>query len=39
MNATIKDASVKRFHYESRNHLRCNLADFVAAYNVGSRLV
>ena len=33
MNRTIKDATVKRFHYESHGHFRQHLADFVAAYN------
>ena len=38
MNRTIKDATVKRFHYESHHQLRRHLADFVAAYNFGRRL-
>jgi transposase InsO family protein len=38
MNRTIKDATVKRYHYESHNELRQHLADFVAAYNFGRRL-
>src|SRR5918995_572775 len=38
MNRTIKDATVKRFHYESHDQLRAHLADFVAAYNFGRRL-
>ena len=33
MNRTIKDATVKRFHYDSHNQLRQHLVDFVAAYN------
>jgi len=33
MNRTIKEATVKRFHYESHDQLRTHLADFVAAYN------
>jgi len=33
MNRTIKDATVKRFHYESHNQLRAHLVDFLAAYN------
>jgi hypothetical protein len=38
MNRTIKDATVKRFHYENHDQLRTHLADFMAAYNwVGSR--
>jgi hypothetical protein len=38
MNRTIKDASVKRFHYDSHDQLRQHLADFVAAYNFARRL-
>ena len=38
MNRTIKDATVKRFHYASHDQLRQHLADFVAAYNLGRRL-
>jgi transposase InsO family protein len=39
MNRTIKDATVKRFYYESHDQLRQHLADFVAAYNFARRLV
>lgn len=38
MNRTIKDATVKRFYYESHDQLRQHLADFVAAYNFARRL-
>ncbi len=38
MNRTIKDATVKRFHYESHEQLRQHLTDFVAAYNFARRL-
>jgi transposase InsO family protein len=38
MNRTIKDATVKRFHYDSHEQLRRHLQDFVAAYNFGRRL-
>jgi transposase InsO family protein len=38
MNRTIKDATVKRYHYESHDQLRRHLDDFVAAYNFGRRL-
>jgi transposase InsO family protein len=38
MNRTIKDATVKRFYYESHDQLRAHLADFVAAYNFARRL-
>ena len=35
---TIKDATVKRFHYDDHNQLRQHLADLVSAYNFGRRL-
>jgi hypothetical protein len=38
MNHTIKDATVKRFHYDSHEQLRTHLADFMAAYNFARRL-
>ena len=38
MNRTIKDATVKRFYYESHDQLRRHLADFICAYNFGRRL-
>ena len=38
MNRTIKEATVKRYHYESHDQLRQHLGDFVAAYNFGRRL-
>ena len=38
MNRTIKDATVKRFYYETHDQLRKHLADFVAAYNYARRL-
>jgi transposase InsO family protein len=38
MNRTIKEATVKRFHYGSHDQLRHHLADFVTAYNFGRRL-
>jgi transposase InsO family protein len=38
MNRTIKEATVKRFHYDDHAQLRKHLADFVAAYNFGRRL-
>lgn len=37
MNRTIKDATVKRFHYDSRDQLRTRLADFLAAYDFARR--
>lgn len=38
MNRTIKEATVKRFHYDSHEQLRTHLSDFMAAYNFGRRL-
>ncbi len=38
MNRTIKEATGKRFHYESHEQLRVHLADFMAAYNFARRL-
>jgi len=34
----IKDATVRRFYYESHEQLRRHLADFISAYNYGRRL-
>ena len=38
MNRTIKEATVKRFHYDSHDQLRTHLADFMSAYNFARRL-
>ncbi len=38
MNRTIKEATVKRFYYETHDQLRQHLTDFVAAYNFARRL-
>jgi len=38
MNRTIKDATVKRFHYDDHEQLRNHLANFIRAYNFGRRL-
>ena len=38
MNRTLKEATVRRYHYESHDQLRQHLADFVDAYNFGRRL-
>jgi len=38
MNRTIKDATVKRFHYDSHDQMRRHLRDFIDAYNFGRRL-
>jgi hypothetical protein len=37
MNRTIKEATVKRFHYESHKRLRIHLGDFMADYNFARR--
>ena len=38
MNRTLKEATVKRFYYETHDQLRDHLANFVAAYNFAKRL-
>ena len=38
MNRTIKDATVKRFHYDGHDQLRSHLQTFISAYNFGRRL-
>ena len=38
INRTIKDATVKRYFYESHDQLRSHLRDFVSAYNFARRL-
>ncbi len=38
MNRTIKEATVKRDHYDSHAQLTAHLHDFVDAYNYGRRL-
>ena len=38
MNRTIKDATVKRYYYESHDQLRSHLEDFLDAYNFARRL-
>lgn len=38
MNRTIKDATVRRYHYQSHERLRQHLATFLNAYNFGKRL-
>ena len=38
MNRTLKEATVKRFYYETHDQLRGHLANFVAAYNFAKRL-
>lgn len=38
MNRTIKEATVKRYHYDSHEQLRGHLSDFLDAYNFARRL-
>ena len=38
MNRTIKEATVRAYHYETHDQLREHLAAFVAAYNFAKRL-
>lgn len=38
MNRTIKEATVKRYHYDSHDQLIAHLNDFIDAYNYGRRL-
>lgn len=38
MNRTIKEATVKRYHYDSHAQLAAHLHDFIDAYNYGLRL-
>ncbi|HLO77412.1 MAG TPA: integrase core domain-containing protein [Magnetospirillum sp.] len=38
MNRTIKEATVKRYHYDSHQQLEAHLENFVSAYNFARRL-
>jgi hypothetical protein len=38
MNRTIKDATVKRYHYEAQAQLETHLGDVIAACNYTRRL-
>jgi hypothetical protein len=38
MNRTIKDATVKRYLYDTHDQLRAHLQNFVDAYNFARRL-
>jgi hypothetical protein len=38
MNRTIKEATVKRFHYDDHQQFEKHLVDFVSACNHGRRL-
>jgi len=37
MNWTIKEATVKRYHYDRHEQLETHLADFINAYNYSKR--
>lgn len=38
MNRTLKDATVRRYYYDTHDQLRGHLEDFLAAYNFARRL-
>ena len=38
MNRTIKEATVKRYYYQSHDHLKRHLHAFLMAYNIAKRL-
>ena len=38
MNRTLKDATVKRYHYETHDQLKRHLHTFLMAYNLARRL-
>lgn len=38
MNRTLKEATIKRYHYENHNQLREHLYNFLNAYNFAKRL-
>jgi len=38
MNRTLKEATVKRYHYDTHDQLKTHLSDFVNAYNYARRL-
>ena len=38
MNRTIKEATVRRYHYGSHDQLRIHLGNFIMAYNFAKRL-
>ncbi len=37
MNRTLKEATVKRYHYDTHDQLKTHLSDFVDAYNYARR--
>lgn len=38
MNRTLKEATVKQYHYESHKQLKAHLAAFLDAYNFAKKL-
>jgi transposase InsO family protein len=38
MNCTLKEATVRRYHYETHDALRAHLRTFLDAYNFAKRL-
>jgi hypothetical protein len=38
MNRTIKEATIRRCHYDGHQQFEAHLADFVSTYNFGRRL-
>ena len=38
MNRTIKEATIKRYHYDTHTQLETHVTDFIAAYNYARRL-
>ena len=38
MNRTIREVTVKRYHYDRHQQLKIHLGDFINAYNYGRRL-
>ena len=38
MNRTVKEATVRRYHYDTHNGLRARLSTFLEAYNFARRL-
>lgn len=38
MNRTIKEVTVKRYHYDSHDQLRTHINDIISAYNFARRL-
>ena len=38
LNRTLKDATVRRYYYDTHDQLQGHLGDFLAAYNFARRL-